>query len=411
MRPDEIRALGELAGQAIGGGAARVQDMHEGIAKRTFTAVGPGAQPVRAIHDEIATSVYRTVSAAASAVSRLGAAALAARQPKDAASLEASPAGRVTLGALNGAFGDTLALRGNALALPMTIRSAGRNIRPSADQLTEAFPAATARLAVFLHGLCETDDAWRLRAHEHAPYGDRVERELGYTPVYVRYNSGRHISENGRDLAHLLSETFAAWPTAVDEIALIGHSMGGLVARSACHYGADHDWVRTVRHVFTLGSPHGGAPLERATNAASAALARLPETRTFAKALNLRSAGIKDLRYGYLLDDDWDGYDPDAFLRDTGRHIPFLRSANHYFVCATLSRDPDAALGRVVGDLLVLRASAWAHGRRGERVHFPVDNYRHVGGAHHFDLLNHPAIYAQLHRWLDRKQLPPPLGL
>ena len=162
----------------------------------------------------------------------------------------------------------------------------------------------------------------------------------------------------------------------VHEIALIGHSMGGLVGRSACHYGAGELWTTKVRHVFTLGSPHLGAPLEQAANAASAALARLPETRALlGDPLNRRSAGIKDLRYGYLVDECWLDQDCDAFLRDTGREIPFLRTAHHYFVCATVSRDPNALAGRIVGDLLVLRASAWSQ-RRGQRLQFPVEHYQ-----------------------------------
>jgi pimeloyl-ACP methyl ester carboxylesterase len=342
---------------------------------------------------------------------RLGAHVLAARRRSDTTSIHDSTAGRIALGALNGAFGDLLVRHDNPLALPMTIRRGGRDVGTGADELAQAFPDATPRLAIFLHGLCETDDAWRLRASEHVPYGERLQRELGYTPLYIRYNSGRHISENGRDLARLLSETFAAWPTQVVEIALIGHSMGGLIARSASHYGADSEFVASVRHVFMLGAPHTGAPLERVTNAASTALAKLPETRTFAKALNLRSAGVKDLRYGYLLDDDWIDSDPDAYLRNTGNQIPFSQSANHYFVSASLSADSDSPVGRIVGDLLVLRSSAWAHGGRGERTRFPVDHYRHYGGANHFDLLNHPAVYAQIQRWLGSvKALPPPAG-
>jgi pimeloyl-ACP methyl ester carboxylesterase len=223
----------------------------------------------------------------------------------------------------------------------------------------------------------------------------------------VRYNSGLHISDNGRRLADLLDRLVSAWPVAVDEIALVGHSMGGLVARSACHYGRADGWKARVAHVFTLGAPHRGAPLEQAANVACSALSLLPETRGFATPLRARSAGIKDLRYGYLLDEDWHGHDADAFLHNTGREIPFLDTANHYFVCATLSADPESPLSRIVGDLLVRRASAWSHGGRGERMRFPIDQYSHVGGATHFDLLNHPAIYAQIKRWLTAGQALP----
>jgi hypothetical protein len=179
--------------------------------------------------------------------------------------------------------------------------------------------------------------------------------------------------------------------------------MGGLVARSACHQAADRPWVEEVRHVFMLGCPHLGAPLERATNAASAALALLPETRTLATALNLRSRGVKDLRYGYLLEEDWVGRDPDAVVRRMATEIPFLESANHYFVSASISRNPDDLASRLVGDLLVIGSSAWAQASRGERLTFPIDHYWHVGGVHHFQLLNHPAVYEQIHRWLSAR--------
>jgi hypothetical protein len=196
----------------------------------------------------------------------------------------------------------------------------------------------------------------------------------------------------------------------VAEISLIGHSMGGLLARSACHYAEPGSWREQVRHVFMLGTPHHGAPLELAANAACHAISRLPETRAFAKPLKIRSAGVKDLGYGYVVDEDWHGHDPDAFRHNTGTHVPFLTSANHYFVCATLSREADAPVGRIVGDLLVLPASAWSHDGHGERMQFPVDQYRHLGGAHHLELLNHPAIYEQIRRWITTGRALPALA-
>jgi hypothetical protein len=183
--------------------------------------------------------------------------------------------------------------------------------------------------------------------------------------------------------------------------------MGGLVGRSACHYGADSACVAKVRHVFTLGTPHRGAPLEQAANAASAALARLPETRPLARALNLRSSGIKDLRYGYLVDECWMDQDCDAYLRNTAKDIPFLPTARHYFICATLSREADATVGRIIGDLLVLQPSAWASEGRGKRMRFPIEHYYHLGQANHFDLLNHPAIFDQMRRCLTSQRALP----
>jgi pimeloyl-ACP methyl ester carboxylesterase len=400
MRPDEVSALGELAGEAAAGLAVQVRDMHEGIAHRVFGALGAAAAPVRLIHDQVADGAYGVARTVSGAVVRGSVRAIGAVRPPNAPSIEESLAGRLALGALNGAFGDGMHRSGNALALRMSLRRGGRDVALSAEALAAAFPDATPRLAVFMHGLCETDEAWKLGADRHVPYGVRLRTELGYTPLYVRYNSGLHISENGRELAQLLDQVTAAWPVQLQDIALIGHSMGGLVSRSACHYAENSEWPTKVRHVFTLGSPHLGAPLEKAATAATGALAKLPETRGFARGLKARSSGIKDLGHGYLVDEDWLDQDPDAFIQQAGSEIPFLSCANHYFVCATVSRAPDAPAGRIIGDLLVLRPSAWAHEHRSERMRFPVDHYWHVGAATHFDLLNHPAIYEQIRHWL-----------
>jgi pimeloyl-ACP methyl ester carboxylesterase len=408
MRREEIDGFGDLLGDAAGGLATQIHEMHDGIARRVWKAVGPASIPVRFAHDRLADSAYSAATEFTRSLVRRGAHAISASQPEEAESIERSPLGRAAVGALNGIWGDTLARRGNELALRMTLRAASRDVEPTREALGQAFPHPTGRLAVFVHGLCETDESWMLGGTRHVPYGFRLQAELGYTPLYVRYNTGLHISENGRALAELLEQVVAAWPTDVHEVSLIGHSMGGLVARSACHYGGEATWCGRVRHVFTLGAPHLGAPLEQATARASFALAQIPETRALlSRPLNLRSVGIKDLRHGYLVDECWLDQDCDAFLRDTSDEVPFLPTASHYFVCATLSREPDALAGRIVGDLLVLKASAWSQ-RRGEQLRFAIEQYHHVGGATHFELLNHPAIYEQIGRWMaPRRALPP----
>jgi pimeloyl-ACP methyl ester carboxylesterase len=399
VQREEVKALGELAGSAAAGLAGQVREIHEGISQRVFRLV-PGAGMVRTIHDGVSSGAHSASRALTGGIVRSGAGALSSRLP-EGVPIDSSLAGRLAVGALNGMFGDALHRDESVLTLKMSLRRGGTDVALDGRSLAAAFPDATPRLAVFLHGLCETDDAWKLGAARHTPYGTRLQVEHGYTPLYIRYNSGLHVSENGRALAQLLRDVVNSWPVEIGEIALIGHSMGGLLARSACYYDADAGWTDRVRHVFMLGTPHRGARLERAANRLGSALSRLPETRGFAAPLRIRSAGIKDLFHGYLTDEDWFGSDPDVYLRNAAREIPFLPTANHYFVCATLSREADAPLGRMIGDLLVLRASAWGQ-RRGERLRFPVDHYRHVGGANHFELLNHPAIYQQIEGWLVR---------
>ncbi|HYZ82256.1 MAG TPA: hypothetical protein VE571_13350 [Solirubrobacteraceae bacterium] len=408
MRRDELRALGSLAGEAAAGIAGQARDLHQGIAARVFGALGPPAMPVRVAHDRISASAYAAASALSGAVVRGGAAAASFARPEDAPSIADAPRGRLVVGAINGMWGDRLHRDDSVLETPMAVRVRGQVVAPDAGSVQLAFPDASPRLAVFIHGLCETEDAWRLGASRHVPYGERLRTELGVTPVYVRYNSGRHISHNGRALSELMEALCAAWPVQVDEIALIGHSMGGLLARSACHYAEAGSWRERVRHVFMLGSPHKGASLELGANALCHAAGQLPELTPIAAPVRARSVGVKDLAYGYVVDLDWEGHDPDAFWTNTGTVVPFLQSATHYFVSASLTRDPDAPAGRLFGDLLVLRPSAWSQEHRGERLQFPVDQYANVGGATHFDLLNHPAVYGQIRRWFSAgtPQLP-----
>jgi hypothetical protein len=413
VRAAELRAFGDLGGAAAAWIVDLAWGVHEAVADRVFGALGPSAASVRAVHDPIAAASYRGARALAGSVVRGGAFAGGLAVDDDIPSLSESGRGRALVAALNGAWGDRLADRGSPLALSMTVRAQRRDVGTDRASLASAFVNATPRVAVFVHGLGECDDSWRRRGvgvGDCPPYGERLAAEHGFTPVYVRYNTGLHISANGRWLAALLDELTTSWPCQVSELALIGHSMGGLVLRSAGHYGSDagHRWPGRVRSVFTLGAPHTGAPLERAANLAGHGLSLVPETRPFARTLAARAVGVKDLRHGYLIDDDWDGRDPDALHSPTAADVPFLEHADHYFVSATLSADPEAASGRLLGDLLVLRRSAWAQRDRGgrsgsgaQRLQFDLDHYRNLGQANHFDLLNHPAVYEQLSRWLN----------
>jgi pimeloyl-ACP methyl ester carboxylesterase len=398
MRAEEVKELGKLGAGAFAGPATLAREVHRAAAGRIFGALGLLGTPVRVMHDSISRAVYWSVGSGLKAPLAAGAGAVA-RTVRGAVPMADSPGGGLALAALNGAIGDTLAREQRELALELSIRRHGRAVDTDGAGLAEAFPDATPKLAVFVHGLCESEDAWRLR---RPTYGSRLRDDLGYTPVYVRYNSGLHVSDNGRRLADVLEQVLSGWPVGVDEIALVGHSMGGLVARSACHYGkdADHDWTGRLRHVFCLGTPHLGAPLERAANVAGWTLGRLAETRPFADVVNGRSAGIKDLRYGNLLEDDWCDCDPDEFLNDRCCEVPFLPNATYYFVGATLTRDTDSRLGGLVGDLLVQLPSASGQGPR-RHIPFEIDNGLRLGGLTHFDLLSHPAVYDQMRARID----------
>jgi pimeloyl-ACP methyl ester carboxylesterase len=372
----ERRALARLATEEAAGLPGGIGSVHAAIAKRVFSAIGPAGAPVRVMHDGIARGSYFGVRAG---LRLAGFAAGAALERRGERPPSTTPRGAAVIAAVNALRGDVLEREGSPLALPMSARRGGEPVGP------EAFAGAE-RLVVFVHGLGETEYAWGSE-----PYGERLP---GWEPLYLRYNSGRHVSENGASLDALLERVDAR------EIALVGHSMGGLVARSACHAAALRGaaWTERVRVTVSLGSPHFGAPLEQAVHVATAGLHALPETRPLARFLRRRSAGIHDLRRGSLVDEDWRDQDPDALRARACAEVPLLEGATHCFVAATVTRSPDHPIGRMLGDTLVLAPSA--SGRTRTRRLFEDENGLALGGTHHLALLNHPEVYEQLRRWL-----------
>ena len=314
--------------------------------------------------------------------------------------------GRFILAAVSGLIGDQLAEQYPTLAPKLRLRTHDGLLRRSPGNVVDDLgSAATGRIVIFVHGLCGNDWYWQLGAERSfgtagTTFGSLLRDEQGWTPLYASYNTGLHISANGRELAGMLEELVAGWPVEVERIALIGHSMGGLVGRSAAHHGAEagHQWTRQLHAVVGLGAPHLGAPLERLANRGSHRLARLPETRPFAAVLNRRSVGIKDLRYGAVIDDDWVGVDPDELLRDRCTPARLLPGVAYHAVAATLTRAPDGPFP-VVGDLLVEYASATGTGPP-RPIPFEVERTMHIGRRHHLHLLSDPHVYTQLRTWL-----------
>lgn len=311
------------------------------------------------------------------------------------------------ISATNGVFGDFLARSGNGLAIEFGLRDdAGAKLAPERAALANAFPEAAGDIALFLHGLCCDERVWNLGYGRQADAGSfpvRLAREHGWTALKLRYNSGRHLSENGEALAGLLDALLANWPVPVRRIALIGHSMGGLVARSAGHQGLERGarWTARVSHLICLGSPHHGAPLERAGHAATRLLDALDITRPLAVAINARSAGIKDLRHGNLRHDDWNAHDPDLVDGDTRRPVRVLPNARHCAVAAVLGSSTDDPRSRLFGDGLVPPDSAAGHHpHRSLRVPFAAADTVLLPALHHLQLTRDERVYGLVARWL-----------
>ena len=353
MTPAELRAAGQRSGHAAAGMVSRAEQVHRAVAGRAFGSLREAAGPARTIHDAVSRGVYRTVRGVGAAAGSMGGLVASRFGSSDRPRGQAS-GGHLALAAvaaLNALAGDNFGPDLAPLTIQLAVRAGDRDVDLATGELAAAFPRSTARLAVFVHGLAETELSWHRQAAGHLPYGPRLRAGFGYTPVYLRYNTGRPVRDNGRDVADLLDRLLAGWPMPVTDLVLVGHSMGGLVIRSACHYGthAAAPWVRRVRQVFYLGSPLLTAPL-----AATAGLT---------------------------------GPEP-------------LRGAGHYAISATRIADPGRPVGTAARDLLAQPASA--AGRPRGRPHIPFPDRRGRGGLQHFDLLNHPAVWAAMRDILDR---------
>jgi hypothetical protein len=310
-----------------------------------------------------------------------------------------SPARDDLLAAVNGILGDYLAATDNPLVIRMRMRWNGRPL-DTARSLATAIPAPRGKILLLVHGLCLHDGQWLWNGHNH---GARLAADLGYTPVYLHYNTGLHISANGRAFADMIEELLYHWPVPVEQLVIVAHSMGGLVTRSACQSGAreDHAWLQYLRTIVFLGTPHHGAPLERVGNWLNGLLEASPYTAAFARLGKIRSAGITDLRYGNLLDEDWADGDRFDQLGDQRRPVLLPDGVQCYAIAATICTAAGDPHGQLLGDGLVPVGSALGHHTTPTlAVPFPASQQWIGYGMNHLDLLHRPEVYAQMRRWL-----------
>jgi pimeloyl-ACP methyl ester carboxylesterase len=364
---DALSLLSEVADELV---VRSVRDTHDAWADRF------GGYPGRAITSAVCGGIGLGLRAASAGLGKVADTGIGPR-------LEDGPRGRFVSSAVNGLIGDRLVEERPRMAIPMAVRVGGRDVRLDEASLAEAFPDASGRVVVFLHGLCENESYWdRWRERTGTTYGEMLAGE-GWTPVFLRANTGLGLRPNGAALSALMQRLVAAWPVPVSRIALVGHSLGGLVVRAAGAVSSDVDdpWTDLVSDVVTLGTPHLGAPIARGIGHGSRGMARLPETAPFGRILDLRSVGVHDLVAGLAED------------------VPPLPHARYRLVAATVTATKRHPVGHVVGDLLVRVPSAYGRDRHGQQL-FPGATVLHVGRTDHFGLLNHPDVHRALREWL-----------
>ena len=391
---DDLRGASRLAVEATRGVTDLVEAMHQGIGG------GPDllGRPLLGATRLLTGPIYGGIRLVTRLVGGGIDGALSRLAPLVGESAP-GPDRQAVLAALNGVLGDYLAASGNPLAIQMRLRRDGHPLELEEPALRAAFPGAGGKLLVLVHGSCLDDLQWNRLGHDH---GAALARALGFAPVYLHYNSGLHVSTNGRALAGLLERLVAAWPVPVEELVILAHSMGGLVSRSACHAGeaAGHAWRRKLRRLVFLGSPHHGAPLERGGHWVDLLLGVSRYSAPLARLGMIRSAGVTDLRFGNVLDEHWEGRDRFDHAGDLRGRLELPAGVACYAYAAT--RTPRDAGGPLASDDLVQVDSALGrHREPALTLGFPAEHQAVGFAMGHLDLLSRPEVYATIEAWLS----------
>lgn len=405
VHPSDLKAAAQLAATATHGVIDLTESVHQSVRRRIGLPAGASPEHTGGLTGQI----YQAVRGVVRLVGWGTDAALAALLPlldDPASNPEASPQREAVLAALNGVLGDRLLAMGNPLAQAMELRVNGQPLNLDGEALQAQLPQAGPHLLLLVHGLCMNDAQWCRNGHDHGAF---LAPALDATPVYLRYNSGLHIADNGRELAGMLERLVAAWPVPLERITLIGHSMGGLVARSAIASGhrLGLQWPGRVQDLVFLGTPQHGAPLERAGHGADWLLASNPFTAPFARLGKIRSAGITDLRHGHVQDADGQGRDRFASGADHREPLPLPHGVRCYAVAATLAGQRSRVAERLTGDGLVpLDSALGRHQDPAFGLEVPREHQRIVYRTGHLELLSSPVVAQQLRAWLTACEAP-----
>jgi pimeloyl-ACP methyl ester carboxylesterase len=402
----DVRGYGQLIADATLGVTSMVEAMHHTILRVPPPFGTTGERSTTGVHRAIYKVLQRGSGLVYGAIRqitrRTGSGLDAALNHLQPALSEpnSSCAREATLAIVNGVFGDHMQLHANPLLINMSFRVGGHVLDLSRQALAGAIAAPSGKVLVLLHGHCMNDLQWCRNGHNH---GEALAATHGFTPMYLRYNSGLHISQNGRALSDLLEQLVANWPVPVQELCIVGYSMGGLLARSAFHYAkfAKHCWPQKVRKLFFVGTPHHGSMLEQAGNLVDKALEISPYSVALSRLGKIRSAGTTDLRHGNVVDEDWIGHGRFTHFSDKRTITPLPPNVSCYAIAAMIGNAHGEISGRLIGDGLVPVPSALGRHRDPRRVlNIPVEQQRVFYGTSHLALLDSQDVCAQLQSWM-----------
>ncbi|MGF1702249.1 GPI inositol-deacylase [Photobacterium makurazakiensis] len=404
LHASDLRGIGQLATQATVSATRIAEGVHQSVWRTLGMPSGAAPDRTRGVTGFVYKNIYSITEFLGNGVDKI----LEKQQPwlESLDEDKTDTLERISvISALNGVMGDKLVEKKNQFAIPMTFYYQQsplqlENLKPL------VIPQAKCKVLLMIHGLCMNDRLWQCeRDGIEVDHGQQLSSTLGYTPVYLRYNSGLHTSQNGRELSDLLELFVKNWPTPIEELSIVAHSMGGLVARSAVHYAKAQalDWPNIVKNIVFLGTPHQGAPLERIGNKFGVILSKTPYTAPFNLLSNLRSAGITDLRYGNVVDEDWQEVDRFHNKPDERRGVPLPKGIACFAVAAATASQRSLLAEQLVGDGLVpLNSALGCHSATERNLLFLESSQKIFYGINHNELLSDPKVTQQLESWLSQ---------
>ncbi|ETR71840.1 MAG: PGAP1-like protein [Candidatus Magnetoglobus multicellularis str. Araruama] len=400
IKISDIKGINKLVTDSVSGVTDIVSTMHKTIDNTPGLCGATTSGPIGKISDIVYNSIHSVNNLVRDCIDTI----LSELEPI-IDNEKNFPERDAVLSALNGVLGDYLVKHNNPLAIPMTVQQYKQpplNLETLSEKLD--IPDYTGKLLVVVHGLCMNYQQWLFNGHNHA---DALARDFGYTPLYLNYNTGLHISINGRSFSNLLELLIPNLD--IKDFVIFTHSMGGLVTRSAYHYGIQTgcSWPKYLNKQFFLGTPHHGAPLEKGGNWINLILERFPHAAPFARLAKIRSSGITDLRYGTILDEDWISKDRFDHLPDERHPVPLPEKVQSYAIAGTLASDQGNMTDKIIGDGLVPTDSALGKHSTSELcLQFPEDSQWIAYGLNHWDLLYHETIYEKIYQWCSSNGRP-----
>lgn len=383
---EDLRGLAAIIVNSTMGTSKLVEAMHNTI-ERVHPPIGESKATSTS---GISGLVYKTIRSTSKTVGTSFDLSMQAVAPFLDDSTQSSPTRDVFLSVINGVYGDKLVEQNNALAIDMRFifdkQPLQFNKAESPLKLQVQSPGSD-KIMLFIHGLCMSHYGWEVNDKNQS---EQLAKVLGFTPVYLHYNTGKSIASNGEMLAQQLEMLIEQWPTSITDLSLVGHSMGGLVARSAHFYGTQYHkkWLAKTTSIISIGTPHNGAMLEKGGAVIDALLTLSPYAVPFTRLTGIRSQGIEDLRHGKI------SASQDAF-------IPIPDNVRFYALAGVLNKTPNKVAEQSIGDGLVTLNSAFGISKQASKTLAIPEHHKWLKyNLSHNAMLSDPDVFNAIANWL-----------